>query len=355
MKIMTILGTRPEIIRLSRLIPGLDAHSQHLLVHTGQNFDARLSDVFFHELGVRAPDITLGIRADSAAAQIGQILAATEQLLAQHRPDRLMILGDTNSGLSAIIAKRMGVPVYHSEAGNRCFDDRVPEEVNRRIIDQCSEVLMPYTRHSRRHLLNEGYDPSRIHVTGNPITEVLTHYMPQIEASNVLTELKLKKGDYMLVTLHRAENVDVPERLGMFLRALEKTAQQHALPMIVSTHPRLRHRLHGYQSRSKQLVFALPFGFLDFIKLQKHAACVLTDSGTVQEESCLLGVPCVTLRRTTERPETLEAGSNLLAGESEEGIVKAVDYACRRKMKHVIPEDYRVPDVSERILNLLLA
>jgi len=353
MKIMTVLGTRPEIIRLSRIIPALDAEAQHILVHTGQNFDAKLSDIFFDELGIRPPDHFLGIRAATPAEQIGRILAGVEALLLQHRPDRLFILGDTNSGLCAIIAKRMGIPVYHAEAGNRCFDDRVPEETNRRIIDQCSDVLMPYTQHSRRHLLAEGFDDTRIHVTGNPIYEVIQHYLPHIRASNTLAHLDLEKKKYLLVTLHRAENVDHPETLSMYLAALQKIAQSRQLPAIISTHPRLRDKLAGYAADG--LHFLEPFGFFDFIHLQQHALCVLTDSGTVQEESCILGTPCVTLRRTTERPETLEAGSNILASANEDEIMQALNASCTPAGTVIIPADYLVPDVSSRITRLLLA
>ena len=356
MKVMTVLGTRPEIIRLSRIIPKLDRRAQHILVHTGQNFDVRLSDVFFQDLGIRTSDHYLGIRAKTPGEQIGKILTQVEALLEQHKPDRLMILGDTNSALCAIIAKRLGIRVYHAEAGNRCFDDRVPEEINRRIIDQCSDVLLPYTQNSRRYLLAEGFDPSRIHVTGNPISEVIHHYMPQIKASKALADLGLQEKNYILVTLHRAENVDNSETLAMYIGALEKIALTQKIPVIISTHPRLRHKMASYTQAIHGLQFLEPFGFFDFIKLQQHARCIMTDSGTVQEESCILGTPCVTLRRTTERPETLEVGSNVLASMDEDSILHALDYSCRTdRPAFGVPEDYLIPDVSDRIIDLLLA
>ena len=243
MKIMTVLGTRPEIIRLSRIIPQLDALADHVLVHTGQNFDARLSDIFFDDLGVRQPDYTLGVRGSNFAEIVGQILIECEKVIRQEQPDRLLILGDTNSGLAAIIAKRMGIPVFHMEAGNRCYDDRVPEEVNRRIIDHSSDVLMPYTERSRANLLREGIAGQRIFVTGNPIKEVLDHYADRIAASTALADLDVAAGGYFLVTLHRAENVDDPARLEQFIQALHHLDQTYGLPLICSLHPRTRSQL----------------------------------------------------------------------------------------------------------------
>jgi len=246
MKIMTVLGTRPEIIRLSRLIPKLDALCDHVLVHTGQNFDPALSDVFFRELGVRPPDISLGVRGESFGEQVGQILTGVERAIRDERPDRLLILGDTNSGLSAVVAKRLGVPVYHMEAGNRCFDDRVPEEVNRRIIDHSSDVLLPYTERSRANLLREGIAAQRVIVTGNPILEVIRHYEGCIDASDVHGRLGVQRGAYFLVTAHRAENVDIPERLRQLAEALTRVGAEHDMPMVVSMHPRTRSRLEAF-------------------------------------------------------------------------------------------------------------
>jgi UDP-N-acetylglucosamine 2-epimerase (non-hydrolysing) len=326
MKVMTILGTRPEIIRLSVIIEKLDRLCDHVLVHTGQNFDASLSDVFFKELGVRQPDHSLGVRGDTFGEQMGRIITASEQVMLAEKPDRLLILGDTNSALSAIVAKRMGIPVYHMEAGNRCYDDRVPEEVNRRIIDHCSDVLMPYTERSRANLLREGIPGERIYVTGNPIYEVIQHYDASIQKSSVLSKLGLEKGRYFLVTMHRAENVDVEARLDGLTMALDRLQRDYDVPVIVSTHPRTRSRMQTYSIGidNDRVRFLSPFGFFDFITLERHAQCVVSDSGTVQEECAIFGVPNVTIRDVTERPETIECGSNMLSGAETETVVQCV-------------------------------
>ena len=270
MRIMTVLGTRPEIIRLSLVIPLLDKHSEHVLVHTGQNYDERLSGLFFKELGVRDPDEFMGVKADSFGGQIGQILERSEALFLKHRPDRLLILGDTNGGMSAIAARRLGIPVYHMEAGNRCFDDRVPEEVNRRVIDHCSSVLMPYTHRSKENLVREGFPEDRIYVTGNPINQVIGHYAAQIEASTILKALGVERKKYFLVTMHRAENVDVESRLRTLVKALSLLHETNGHPIICSFHPRTRSRVQafGVDIALKGLHFAEPFGFFDFVKLE---------------------------------------------------------------------------------------
>jgi UDP-N-acetylglucosamine 2-epimerase (non-hydrolysing) len=288
MKIMTILGTRPEIIRLSGVIRLLDRHADHILVHTGQNYDGRLSQIFFDELGVRDPDAFMGVRADSFAGQIGQILEGSEALLLRHRPDRLLILGDTNSGLAALVARRLGIPVYHMEAGNRCYDDRVPEEVNRRVIDHSSSILLPYTQRSRENLLREGFTTNQVYVTGNPIGEVIQGLSEKIQASRVLEDVVLQEGRYFLVTLHRAENVDIEQRLRGILSALETLAAEYGFPLICSLHPRTRSKLEkfGIQHES-HIRFIEPPGFLDFVRLETSAFCILSDSGTVQEEACI--------------------------------------------------------------------
>jgi len=357
MKIMTVLGTRPEIIRLSRLIPKVDALCDHVLVHTGQNFDPALSDVFFRELGVRLPDISLGVRAESFADQAGQILVGVERAIRDERPDRLLILGDTNSGLSAIVAKRLGVPVYHMEAGNRCFDDRVPEEVNRRIIDHSSDVLLPYTERSRANLLREGIAGQRVIVTGNPILEVIRHYEGCIDASDVHGRLGVQRGGYFLVTAHRAENVDIPERLRRLAEALARVGAEHDMPIVVSMHPRTRSRLEtfGMTDLVAGLRVLPPLGFFDFLALERDAACVLTDSGTVQEECCILHVANVTTRDVTERPETVECGSNVIAGVDPARIATAVRAAVQRERNWVVPPEYLAPAVSDAVANILLS
>ena len=354
MKVATLLGTRPEIIRLSRIIGKLDSATDHVLIHTGQNYDTKLSDIFFTELGIRPPDQHLGVGRVGFGEQLGKILAGCEDAFKQHRPDRVLILGDTNSALGAIIAKRMGIPVFHMEAGNRCYDDRVPEEVNRRIIDHSSDVLMPYTERSRANLLREGISSDRILVTGNPIFEVLEHYEEQIACSTVLADLGLAPHGYAVVTLHRAENVDISGRLSGFAQALSALAEQLALPVIVSTHPHTSARLKSLNiAGSDQLRFLEPFGFCDFIALERNARIVLTDSGTVQEECAILRVPNVTLRDVTERPETLECGSNILSGGTTQSIARCIDLALSRPPGWTAPPEYLVRNVSDIVLNII--
>ncbi|HXT65030.1 MAG TPA: UDP-N-acetylglucosamine 2-epimerase (non-hydrolyzing) [Pyrinomonadaceae bacterium] len=358
MKILTILGTRPEIIRLSRVIDKLDRLADsHVLVHTGQNYDARLSDLFFDELGVRRPDHYLGARGDTFGEQISNIIAASERVLRSERPDRLLLLGDTNSALSAIVAKRLGIPVYHMEAGNRCYDDRVPEEVNRRVIDHSSDILMPYTERSRKNLLREGIDGQRIYVTGNPILEVIEHHSAQIEASDVLLQLKLQPREYFLVTMHREENVDSEERLRALVESLVVLTRQYNRPLIVSTHPRTRAVLSRFGvdvAAHEGVRFVEPFGLFDFVKLERNALCVLSDSGTVQEECCIFGVANVTLRDVTERPETVECGSNILSGADAVDVLRCVRTALDNRNKWTPPAEYLAKDVSSTVVNIVL-
>jgi UDP-N-acetylglucosamine 2-epimerase (non-hydrolysing) len=356
-KILTVLGTRPEIIRLSRVIDLLDRHCEHVVVHTGQNYDPNLSDRFFAELGVRPPDRHLGIRGASFGAVIGQIIAQSEQVLREERPDRLLILGDTDSGLAAVVAKRLGIPVYHMEAGNRCFDDRVPEEVNRRVIDHSSDVLMPYTERSRANLLREGIAAQRVYVTGNPIFEVLRHYEPQIAASRILAALGLEAGRYVLVTMHRQENVDQGERFQALVRGIGAIAREYDLPIICSTHPRTRNKIEtfGVTVADERIRLLDPFGLFDFVALERQAFCVLSDSGTVQEECCIMGVPTVTLRDVTERPETVECGSNILSGAHPDDIVRSVRVAVGRRGGWKPPPEYVVEQVSHTIANIALS
>lgn len=356
MKIVTVLGTRPEIIRLSKIIPKLDGATQHVLVDTGQNFDDRLNALFFRELGLRRPDYSLGVRGESIAEQIAQILVRSEEVLRKERPDRLLILGDTNSSLCAIVAKRMGITVLHMEAGNRCFDDRVPEEINRRLIDHCSDVLMPYTERSRTNLLREGIPHERIFVTGNPIKEVIDAHTDRVAASTALADLEVNPGAYFLVTLHRAENVDVEMRLRCLTDALFLLAREYGIPVLVSTHPRTRQRINQFKIRAAdaRVRFLEPFGFFDFIALEKQAACVLSDSGTVQEECALFGVPNVTLRDVTERPETIECGSNILSGAETKSILTCVQTVRLLKPRWSPPPEYVATAVSDTVVRLAL-
>lgn len=356
MKIMTILGTRPEIIRLSRVIPRLDELCEHLLVHTGQNFDRNLNELFFEELALRQPDHILHCKGETVFTQVGAILSECERVILDERPDRLLLLGDTNSALSAIVAKRMGIPVYHMEAGNRCYDDRVPEEVNRRIIDHSSDILLPYTERSRQNLLREGINGRRIYVTGNPINEVISHYESEISRSSILDDLGVEKGKYFLVTLHRAENVDIRERLEDFTTAFTRLEKEYGLQFIISTHPRTKARMEqfGFDTSNPRLRFLPPFGFFDFITLERNAHAVLSDSGTVQEECAIFGVPTVTLRDVTERPETLECGSNMLSGADSESIVSSVKTVLGLRKNWKAPQEYLEENVSDTVCKIML-
>jgi UDP-N-acetylglucosamine 2-epimerase (non-hydrolysing) len=355
MKVMTVFGTRPEIIRLSLVLKVLDQHCDHITVHTGQNYDESLSDIFIRDLEIRTPNIHLGIRSHSFGEQAGQIINKVDDLLAEHRPDRVLILGDTNSALSAIAAARRQIPVFHMEAGNRCYDNRVPEEINRRIIDHSSTVLMPYTERSKENLVREGIERDRIYVTGNPIKEVLDGFADQIDASDVLKALHLNPFDYFLVTLHRAENVDRKDRTAEIFQGLADVAAKFGKQVLVSVHPRTGEKLEAHGIRppaSIRLLKAL--GFFDFVKLEKNALGVLTDSGTVQEECAIFGVPNVTVRDVTERPETIECGSNLLSGASAANIVSALDLAIAQPSSWTPPREYMSTNVSQTVSKIVL-
>ena len=356
MKLMTLFGTRPEIIRLSVIIKELDGFCKQVLVHTGQNFDEDLSDVFFSELRLRQPDFYLGVEATHFAEQAAQIITRAGEAMEQVEPDRLLILGDTNSGLAAIVAARRGIPVFHLEAGNRCYDDRVPEEINRRIIDHCSTVLMPYTHRSKENLLREGVDRDRIFVIGNPIYEVLTTYADQIEASNVLARLGLEPRQYFLVTMHRAENVDDPGRLRNLLEGLHQVEAKYQQPIVFSLHPRTAEKMRRFdlEVRSERIRLLRPLGFFDFVNLERNARGVLSDSGTVQEECCIFRVPNVTIRDVTERAETVECGSNILSGADPEMIVRAVDIALNSSYEWTPPAEYVEQHVSTAVAKIVL-
>ena len=356
MRIMTVLGTRPEIIRLSGIIGTLDQSVEHILVHTGQNYDDRLGGLFFRELGVREPDVCMGVRGQSFADQIGQILAGSEKLFLKYHPDRLLVLGDTNSGLTAIVARRLGIPVYHMEAGNRCYDDRVPEEVNRRVIDHSSTVLMPYTYRSRDNLIAEGIEAERILVTGNPIHEIMVRFSSQTASSKALDELEVKSKKFFLVTMHRSENVDREDRLRGLVTALLELHRSFGHPVIVSLHPRTASKIKefGMDIEREGLRFLPPLGFFDFLHLEQHAFCVLTDSGTVQEEACILRVPNVTIRDVTERPETVECGSNFLAGVEPASILAAVRFATNGDCSWSPPPEYLRMNVTATVCRILM-
>lgn len=356
MKVMTILGTRPEIIRLCLVIRRLDSLCDHVVVNTGQNYDVNLSAVFFEELGVRAPDYELGARG-SFGEQIGTILAGAERVMCSVRPDRFLVLGDTNSSLAAIMAKRLGIPVYHMEAGNRCYDETVPEEVNRRIIDHSSTVLLPYTERSRQNLLREGIPGDRIYVTGNPINEVLRHFERKTESSDVHHRLGVAPREYFLATLHRAETVDDDERLTRVVDSLQAAYRQYGHRVLWSVHPHTRNRLAslGVDENSLEGVVCLePLGLFDFIALEKAARCVLTDSGTVQEECSIFRVPSVTLRDVTERPETLEAGSNMLVGVRSEAVLQGLEVVLSTSPAWEPPTGYLTTGVADTVAKIVL-
>jgi UDP-N-acetylglucosamine 2-epimerase len=362
LKVMTILGTRPELIRLSRVIARLDATVDHVLVHTGQNYDFTLNEVFFHDLGIRKPDHLLGVDTSSLGRVLGETLIRTEEVLLQEKPDAVLVLGDTNSSIAAVMAKRMRIPVYHMEAGNRCFDENVPEETNRRLVDHVADFNLVYTEHARRNLLSEGLHPRRILLTGSPMREVLNEYLPQIQASDILGRLSLTEGGYFLVSAHREENVDSPTRLQMLLDCLIAVREKWGLPVYVSTHPRTRKRLEALPAWTEPegIVFHEPFGFHDFNRLQLSAACVLSDSGTIAEESTILGFPAITLRDSIERPEALDTGGIVMTDLDAHDVVEAVAVATKaRRPEHgvsaVTPGDYLIENTSVRAVNFILS
>ncbi|UOA34109.1 UDP-2,3-diacetamido-2,3-dideoxy-D-glucuronate 2-epimerase (plasmid) [Sulfitobacter sp. DSM 110093] len=363
LKVMTILGTRPEIIRLSRVMARLDDYTEHVIVHTGQNWDYELNEVFFEDLGVRKPDHFLGTGGGTLGETLGKILAESEKVLASEKPDAVIVLGDTNSAISAIIARRMKVPVYHMEAGNRSYDRNVPEETNRKLVDHISDFNLVYTEHARRHLLSEGVHHRRIYLTGSPMREVLDHYRNRIKTSDVLDRLRLKEHEYIIASLHREENVDSSTRLAQLVGALNLLAERHDMPVIVSTHPRTRKRLDALQGQTldDRVQWMKPFGFHDYNHLQMKAFCAISDSGTIAEESSMLGFPAITPRDAIERPESLDVGCIIATGLDQNTIVNSVDavtrmFAERRETgaSHPIPAEYCVMNTSERVVSLVL-
>lgn len=346
LKVLTVCGTRPDIIRMSQVIKRLDTECKQILVHTGQSFSENMSDVFFDDLNIRKPDEQLSIGGDSPANQLGKLFTGIEQLIYHHEPDRFLILGDTNTAMSAIVAKRMKVPVYHMEAGNRCFSDDVPEEVNRRIIDHASDVHLAYTERARANLLREGIASHKIFVTGNPIWEVIKD-LPQ---TGVLKDLNLMNKKYFLVTAHREENVDNEYRLICIANSLVVIATQYEV--IFSCHPRTRKKLEAIGFAAKGVIVHEPFGLLDFLTLERNAYCILTDSGTVQEEACLFNIPCVTLRDNTERPETIECGSNFLSGVLPDTVLNGV-MNVTTKGKWEPPSEYLRDNVAQTVVNIV--
>ncbi|TDO94079.1 UDP-N-acetylglucosamine 2-epimerase (non-hydrolysing) [Halanaerobium saccharolyticum] len=357
LKVMTIIGTRPEIIRLSEVIKACDRYFNHHLVHTGQNYDYELNEVFFEELGIREPDHFLEAVGDHLGDTIGNIISKSYKLLTEEMPDALLILGDTNSALCSIAAKRLKIPIFHMEAGNRCFDQNVPEEINRKIVDHISDINLPYTEHSRRYLLSEGIRKEHIFVTGSPMTEVIKKHKEKIEDSNVLEELDLEKDNYFLVSAHREENVDNEENFLSLMNALNDIAEKYQMPIVYSTHPRSKKRIEERGFEFHPLVKKLkPFGFFDYNKLQLNSFCTLSDSGTLSEESAILGFPGVLIRTSTERPEVLDKGTVVIGGITEKDIVQAVDLSRNMKKndeKTYLADDYQDDNVSVKVVKLI--
>jgi UDP-N-acetylglucosamine 2-epimerase (non-hydrolysing) len=361
LKVMTIVGTRPELIKLSRVIAELDARLPHVLVHTGQNFDYELNKIFFEQLEIRKPNHFLEAAAGTPAQAIANIIAKSDEVLAKESPDALLLLGDTNSCLSAIAAKRRKIPIFHMEAGNRCFDDRTPEEINRKIVDHVSDINLPYSEHARRYLLAEGLKADTIIKTGSPMKEVLQHYMPKIERSGVLKELAVTPNGYFLVSAHREENVDTQENLLALLDSIKAVGETHRLPVIVSTHPRTRRRLEelGPVDAGPYVRFLKPLGFLDYVNLQMHARCVVSDSGTITEESSIVGFPAITIRNTHERPEGMDEGTLVMSGLRSEHVLKSIEVVLAHHREgartfRVVPE-YEPDNVSKKVVRIILS
>lgn len=360
LKVLTMIGTRPEIIRLSRVISLLDEQVQHIIVHTGQNYDYELNQVFFDELELRRPDHFLNVDTSSMGASVGDIMRKTEEVLKQEKPDAFLVLGDTNSCLAAYIAKRLHIPIFHMEAGNRCFDFNVPEETNRRVVDHISDFNLVYTEHARRHLLSEGLPHRRIYLTGSPMKEVLDHYMPKIKASKSLQTLGLEPGKYFVVSTHREENVDNPASLRRIMQVLNRLAEAYQLPVIVSTHPRTRKRLGEITdvAMNPLVNFMKPFGFLDYVNLQMNALCTVSDSGTISEESSILNFPAISLRQSMERPEAQDAGTIILSGFDPQTVLDSVALLLREfeggRRYDRIAEEYTIGNTSWRVLKLII-
>lgn len=360
-KVMTIVGTRPEIIKLCRVIHELDQHTNHIFVHTGQNYDFELNEIFFQQMEIRKPDYYLDIVGETVAKTIGKVIEKADEVIAKVQPDALLILGDTNSCLAAISAKRRKVPVFHMEAGNRCFDQRVPEEINRKIIDHISDVNMPYTEHARRYLLAEGLKPETVIKTGSPMKEVLTYYRKQIDASEILSLLQVEPRRYFVVSAHREENIDSDVNFSDLMTTLKAIAEKYDKPLIVSTHPRTRHRMErlGMKELDNRIQFLKPLGFLDYVKLQVHAICVISDSGTITEESSILSFPAVTIRQANERPEGMDEGTLIMCGLKADRVLESINvaiahYANANRPFNIV-SDYDTENVSKKVVRIIMS
>lgn len=359
MKIMTIVGTRPEIIKLSRIIPALDKHFEHILVHTGQNYDYELNEVFFKEMEIRKPDFFLNAAKDNVAETIGNIIALSDKLMDRVKPDAILIYGDTNSALSVIPAKRRKIPVFHMEAGNRAFDQRVPEDINRKIVDHLSDINMPLTEHARRYLISEGIKPETVIKSGSTMKEVLDYYMPKIAASKVLKNLKLEEKKYFIVSTHREENIDNDRNFTKLLDSLNAVAKKYKMPVIVSTHPRTRKKLQklGMKGLDKRIKLLKPLGFFDYVNLEQNAFCVISDSGTITEESSILNFPAITIRQTHERPEGMDEGVLIMSGLESKNVLKSIEIVTSSqndKLSRTVG-DYDVDNVSDKIVRVIMS
>lgn len=358
---MTIVGTRPEIIKLSRVMAELEKYTDHVLCHTGQNYDYELNEIFFEDLQVKKPDYFLNVAGKSVAHTIGNVIAKSDDIMEKEQPDAILLYGDTNTCLAVLSAKRRKIPVFHFEAGNRCFDQRVPEELNRKVLDHLSDINMPLTEHARRYLLAEGLDPARIIKTGSPMKEILMHNMENIQHSDILDRLKLKKGQYFIVSTHREENVDSEENFNDLLDSLNAIAEKYGYPVIVSTHPRTKNRIEevGRKDKNDLVTFLKPMGFFDYNKMQLEAACVISDSGTITEESSIMNFPAITIRQAHERPEGMDEGTLIMTGLKKEPILRAIDVVKTQSEEadraFKIVADYDVDNFSKKVLRIILS
>ncbi|MDQ1298052.1 MAG: hypothetical protein QG558_591 [Campylobacterota bacterium] len=360
-KIMTIVGTRPEIIKLSRVIAELEKYTEHILVHTGQNYDYELNEVFFNEMGIKKPDYFLNAAGDNPAVTIGNVIAKSDELMAQIKPDGVLLYGDTNSCLSVISAKRRKIPVFHMEAGNRCFDQRVPEEINRKIVDQLSDINMTLTEHARRYLIAEGIRPETVIKTGSSMKEVLVYHQEEINGSDVLERLGLKAKEFFVVSTHREENVDSEQNFSDLLDTLNAIAERYGKRIIVSTHPRTRKKLETIDNKhfSPLVEFMKPLGFFDYIAVQKNAFCAISDSGTITEESSILGFPAITIRQAHERPEGMDEGTLIMSGLKSDDVINAIDIVTGQWSENNnvvrIVQDYDVDNVSQKVVRIIVS
>ncbi|MCF6265681.1 MAG: UDP-N-acetylglucosamine 2-epimerase (non-hydrolyzing) [Desulfuromusa sp.] len=361
LKVMTIVGTRPEIIKLCRVMHELDEHTEHILVHSGQNYDYELNEIFFQQLGIRKPDYFLNAVGDSVAQTIGNVIAKADEVMAKEQPDAILLLGDTNSCLASISAKRRKIPIFHMEAGNRCFDLRVPEEINRKIVDHISDINLTYTEHARRYLLAEGVKPETVIKTGSPMKEVLGVYLPQIESSDVLEQLQLQAGQYFVVSAHREENVDSEENFSDLLTTLNAIAEKYDKPIIFSTHPRTRAKLEarGSDDLDSRIRFLKPLGFFEYVKLQMNAKCVISDSGTITEESSILNFTAVTIRQAHERPEGMDEGTLIMCGLKADKVIASIEVVIAHHVdeprRFKLVADYDTDNVSKKMLRIILS